>query len=63
MMDLVSFANTRFGDWIVKLSYIREEESFVLVAFHLYTFDVQVKAFQKELEVVNFVNYLGERYE
>jgi hypothetical protein len=63
-MDLMtSFEPTRFGSWIVKLSYIRDESSFVAVMFHLYNFEVMVKAFKDEIEVVNFVTNLGEKYE
>lgn len=59
-MTLTSFISARFGNWIVKLSHLREHDSFVLVAFHLYRYDVVVKSFCHEQHVVNFVNFLGE---
>jgi len=63
MADLTSFEPTRFGDWIVKLSRIRSRSSFIVVMFHLYDYSVDVRHFDDEVDVVNFVTTLGEKYE
>lgn len=63
IVEIVSFETTRFGEWVVKLSYIQAEDTFVVVAYHPYNFEAKVKFFQHELQVVKFVNSLGEKYE
>jgi hypothetical protein len=63
IMELVSFKDTRFGNWIVKLSHLKQKSSYVAVAFHLYNFSVIVRTFKDEIDVINFIESLGEKHE
>lgn len=62
-MILTSFQTTLFGLWLVKLSHLRDEDSFLIIAHNAKTAKTIVKSFTDEQDVVNFVNFLGEKYE
>jgi len=63
LMEFTSFEPTQFGSWLVKLSYTKEFDpaSFVLVAHNLRNSETIIKAFVYETEVIDFVNFLGEK--
>ena len=63
MITLTSFTKTRFGNWVAKLSHLKEHNSFVIVAYHIISNEVKIQYFKDEIEVIMFVNYLGEKYE
>lgn len=61
---LTTFQPTRFGDWVVKLSYTKGEDPlFLLLAYHIVTLELVIKTFESEMEVIHFVSFLGEKYE
>ena len=60
-IQLWSSEPTRFGDWAVKLSLWCERENFIVVAKHVHTREVIIKNFIRESDVVDFVNFLGEK--
>jgi hypothetical protein len=63
-MELTTFHPTRFGNWIVKLSYTKvyNDPQFILIAQNIHDDEVIAKFFSSEMQVVNFVNFLGEKY-
>lgn len=64
-MELTTFEPTKFGHWTVKLSYTKENDDpqFVIVASNTVDGSIIIKQFRDELEVIKFVNFLGEKYE
>jgi len=60
-MTIVTFHPTRFGNWIVKLSYCQEYDTFLMVAHNPINDNTMVKAFTTEVEVISFVSLLGEK--
>lgn len=62
-MTLITFEHARFGDWIVKLSYNQNWDTFLIIASNKLKSECIVKLFTSEIEVVNFVSFLGEKYE
>jgi len=60
-MELSAFNPTKFGNWIVQLSYSRDYATFLLFAFHIHNQDTIFRMFYSEMEVVNFVSFLGEK--
>jgi hypothetical protein len=62
-MELSSFRLTKFGDWVVKLSYSRADATFLVFAFGVNKDDFIFRMFYNEMDVINFVSFLGEKYE
>lgn len=63
VMILVTFQATLFGSWVVKLSYNQDDELFLLIAHNVHNKKVLIQTFSTEMEVISFVDFLGEKYE
>jgi hypothetical protein len=62
-MTLVTFQPTRFGNWVVKLSFNQDDQLFLVVAYNVMNDSTAIRSFHGEMDVIKFVNFLGEKYE
>jgi hypothetical protein len=62
-MELSSFQPRKFGSWEVKFSYSRDHATFLVFAVGVNKDDFIFRMFYTELDVINFVSFLGEKYE
>jgi hypothetical protein len=62
-MELSFFEPTKFGNWVVKLSYSRGDATFLVFAVNVNKEDFIFKMFYNELDVIDFVSFLGDKNE